>query len=244
MIVHDGFKQGDLEWALLRAGIPTASEFDKLLTPEFKLRDGEMPKTYLATKVAEAWQGGPLPSFQSEEMNQGQILEQEVIPWYELEFGLAVQRPAFIQTDDRRVGCSPDGIIADSYGIEIKCPEAHTHTKYVLNGDLPKDHRAQVHGGMYVTGLQRWQFISYRRHFPKLVLMIERDEEIQAQIHEALTRFRALFDMAMDFMQERYGIERPAWKPYVPQVREPRPLKPDNRIPILSQQQPAKDIIP
>ena len=50
--------QGSIEWMQARAGIPTASEFDNLVTPKWEVRTGQMPKTYLARKLAEWWQGG------------------------------------------------------------------------------------------------------------------------------------------------------------------------------------------
>lgn len=197
MIVHTEFKQGSVEWMMARAGIPTASEFDALITPKGARRTGEMPKTYVAKKVAEVWQGGPLPTFQGNDMEQGQILESEAIPWYELEYG-TVTRVGFITTDDKRTGCSPDGLLGEDGGIEIKCPEAHTHVKYLINGVLPDDYFAQVHGCMYVTGRKWWRFLSYRRGFPAFRLTVERDEKIQEAIALALDMFHADFDLAME----------------------------------------------
>jgi len=152
-------EQGSVSWMQARAGIPTASEFDSLVTPEFKVRTGEMPKTYVAKKLAEAWLGGPLLTFNTFDMDAGQILEEEAIPWWELEFGQTVQRVGLVTTDDGRVGCSPDGLL-ENCGLEIKCPKPETHVGYLLKGDLPKDYRAQVHGGMYVTGYPQWNFLS------------------------------------------------------------------------------------
>jgi hypothetical protein len=205
MIIHNDFKQNTLEWHMARSGIPTASEFDNLLTPEFKIRTGEMPKSYLFKKVAEAWQGGPLPSKSSYEMEQGKILEEDAIPWFSLEYDVAIQRVGFITTDDGRMGCSPDGLIGEDSGLEIKCPEAHTHTSYLLTEDLPKAYACQVHGSMFVSGRPEWKFVSYRNHFPQLVLTIERDEEIQEKIQEAVGQFLEHFDDAMRQMTEKNG---------------------------------------
>lgn len=194
MIIHREFEQQSLEWMLARSAIPTASEFDCLLTPEFAIRKGEMPKSYLAKKLAEKWQGGPLASFNAFDMEQGSILENEAIPWYELETGTTVERVGFITTDDGRVGCSPDGLLGNASGIEVKCPAAHTQTAYLIAGVLPKDYAAQVHGSIYVTGLTTWRFLSYRRHFPPLLLTVERDDKIILAIREALETFLGQFD--------------------------------------------------
>lgn len=184
--------QGSLEWMQARAGIPTASEMDNLLTPEFKIRTGEMPKTYLATKLAEWWTGSPMPSFNASlDMEFGQILEKEAVPTWEFEKGQSVQRVGLCLTDDEKVGCSPDGLLGEDSGIEIKCLAMNTHTKLLLGGGLPKDYAVQVHGCLYVTGRPHWVFFAYRRGFPHLIVDIERNEEIQEKIGEALSEFLA-----------------------------------------------------
>lgn len=204
MKVHE-VEQGSVDWMLLRSGIPTASEFDRLLTPEFKIRTGQMPASYLAEKIAEGWQGGPLASFNTFDMDMGNILEDEAVPTYNLLHTPRMQRVGFITTDDGRIGCSPDGLLGDDGGIEIKCPRVETHTRYLLDGTLPKDYAAQVHGSMFVTGRPYWRFMSYRRHFPTLLLSIDRDEKIQAAIGEALGLFLEAFDKAMKRMVEING---------------------------------------
>lgn len=224
MKIHPA-QQNSLAWLQARAGVPTASEWDQLVTPEFKIRTGEMPKTYLARKVAEAWQGGPLPGWNTIDMDLGKILEEEAIPWFEMETGLSVQRVGLCLTDDERLGCSPDGLIGDDSGIEIKCPEAHTHTRYVLGGVLPKDYSIQVHGAMLVTGRRSWTFLSYRRHFPPLMLTIERDEEIQETLRTALDEFLARYENAMKRMTELNG--GPPWRPAPIVQPEPEPEKDD-----------------
>ncbi len=209
---------------IARSGIPTASEFDALVTPAFEIRKGEMPKTYLAKKIAEWWQGGPLPFCSAFSMEAGQILEDEAKPWYELEFGEEIQRVGLCLTDDERVGASPDGLIGEDCGIELKCPEAHTHVKYLLGGELPKDYAAQVHGAMFVTGRPAWRFISYRRHFPPLVLTVERDETIQCQIADAIESFLAAFESAQARLVEINGGPPKRSAPPKPQPEYAAPL--------------------
>jgi hypothetical protein len=198
-------EQNSVDWMILRSGVITASEFDNILTPEFKARSGETPKTYMAKKLSEVWLGGPIASLNTFDMEQGHILEQEAIPFYELETGEVVQRVGFITNDEGSVGCSPDGLLGEHSGIEIKCPAIHTHVGYLLNGTLPKDYAAQVHGAMFVTGRPQWKFLSYRRNLPPLLLTIERDETIQSRIREALTDFIVNFNDAMKRLLEING---------------------------------------
>lgn len=189
--------QGSEAWHRLRYGRPTASEFDNLLTPQFKVKTGEGPKTYLCQKLAEHVMGKSLTDGGSWAMEQGSLLESEGLPWYAFTYETPVRRVGFVTTDDLRIGCSPDGLLGDDGGIEFKCPQPPAHLSYLLDGGVPKQYLAQVHGCMFVTGRKWWKFVSYNRFFPALVVHVERDEAIQAQIREALTGFLEQFDLAL-----------------------------------------------
>ncbi len=215
MKIHN-CEQGTLEWTKLHFGIPTASGLDNLLTPEFELRKGELPKTYVFKKVAEKLQGRPLIDLSASSfmLEQGMIIEEEARPWYALEYDKKIKQVGFITTDDGRFGCSPDGLIrsddCDSEhfqiidgldyecGLEIKSPAAHTHVKYLVNGVLPNEYVAQVYGSMFVTGFKKWIFVSYRRGFPALVLEIYRDEKAMTMIEAAINGFHFDFARAME----------------------------------------------
>jgi len=209
MKIHEGFEQNSLQWLVARAGIPTASEFGQLLTDKMEPRKGQMPETYLARKVAEAWLNGPLPGFNTLEMEMGHILEAEAIPWFEFEYSMTVSRVPFITTDDCKIGCSPDGLIGDDSGLEIKCPQPHTHVGYIMDNVLPEHYAPQVHGSLYVTGRKRWDFISYNRQFPKLVVSVFRDEVIQTRIAETVGKFLEKFEAAMQKLENMAGRPRP-----------------------------------
>jgi hypothetical protein len=209
MKIHDSFEQNSLEWLVARSGIPTASDFGNLVTDKFEIRKGQMPETYLMKKLAEAWIGGALPGANMLDMEFGKILEEEAIPWYEFTFSEAIRRAALVTTDDDRIGCSPDGLIGDDGGIEIKCPRPDTHIGYLLSGGLPEHYGPQVHGSMLVTGRAWWRFVSYRRNFPNLVLLIERDDAKQEVLREALDSFLDKFERAMKRLEEMAGKPRP-----------------------------------
>jgi hypothetical protein len=216
-------KQGSNEWMIARSAIPTASEFDNLLTPKFKVKDGKARQTYLEKKLAEWWQGGPLPGFTANATEQGTILEGEVVNWFELHEEVALNRVGFVTTDDGRIGCSPDGLIGEDSGAEIKAPAAHTHVGYLLGAELPDAYAVQVHGSMFVTGRPKWVFCSYRRHFPNLVLTVERDDVIQEQIAEALESFLESFEQGKARLIEINDGPPPRLKP----MRPIRPIKPE-----------------
>jgi len=205
MKIHNEYAQNSLEWLVARAGIPTASEFHNLLTPKFEIRTGEMPKSYLARKLAERWLGGPLPGYTSIDMDLGKILEEEAKPFYELQYGHEITNVGFVTTDDGKIGCSPDGLIGEDGGLELKSPEAHTHVSYLLKGVVPPDYVTQVYGSMYVTDRAWWRFMSYRRRFPHLMIQVNRDEDIMGTIGECLGEFCAKLDDAYNRLCELNG---------------------------------------
>lgn len=205
MITHN-VSQGTSEWLILRSGIPTASEFNSLITPKFEIRKGQMPESYLAEKLAERWMGSPLPTFHSHgDMEQGKIREESARPWYEDWHKCDVKQVGFLTTDSGKVGCSPDGLIGDDGGLEIKCPSPQVHVKYLLANEVPDEYLAQVHGSMLVTGRPWWRFMSYRPKFPALVIQVNRDEEIQAKLKDALDVFIDKLDRAFDRLCEING---------------------------------------
>lgn len=222
MIVHREFQQKSEAWLQARAGLPTASEFDNLLTPKFKLKEGEGRATYLHKKLCEKWLGGPLAGFSTFAVEQGEILEDQAVGWYELEYNRPIERVGLITTDDGLAGCSPDGLFPDGTGIEIKCPAVHTHCGYLLHGKLPQAYAAQVHGSMFITDAPLWTFLSYARHFPAFVLEVPRDELIQDAIYEAVSTFIVDLDAAYQRLVELNGGEP---------VRAPKPAAPRQQCP-------------
>ncbi len=200
MKIHDCQQKTD-EWFALRAGIPTASEFHRFMNDDGTLRQNKKKtglsdgaETYLNEKIAERILGHVLPSFSSGNMEQGDILESEAIPFLELQHRISISRVGFITTDDGKSGCSPDGIIGPKRGVEIKCPLAQTHVGYLREGILPDDYVLQVHGSIWVAEADEWMFASYKRGFREFVMTVERDEKLCEKIGESVAEFNAKLD--------------------------------------------------
>jgi hypothetical protein len=196
-------EQGSEEWLRLHLGRPTASGFGDLMTTDFEPRKGEMPKTYLYKRLAEKLTGQPLPGFTSRAVEQGLLMEDEAISWFELETGLTTTYMGFVVGDDDRCGCSPDSLVGDDAGIEIKCPNAETHLRYADAGVVPNDYVQQVHGSLFVTGRKEWHFLSYYRGLEPFRIVVKRDEEIMAKIGACLTKFYADFDAAFERLKPK-----------------------------------------
>lgn len=201
-VIHAEFDQLTDKWLAMHVGRPTASEFHQFMTPTFEVRKGEMFHSFVARKVAEKWRGKPLSGFSTFATEQGMLREDEALPWLMLEYDQEIRRVGFVEGADGRCGCSPDGLIEPDGGVEIKCPNPDTHVRYLLAGEVPKDHLCQVHGSLYVTGRKWWQFVSYAIKFPKLVVTVERDEAIMEKIAVALDAFYHAFDAALERLKQ------------------------------------------
>lgn len=194
-------EQGHIDWFRLRMGKVTASEMGNLLSSELKLRTGEMPRTYLYSKLAEQWRGKPLIHTGSWATEQGQVRQEFAIPFLALEKEWKIEEGGFLETDDGLAGCSPDGLVGREFGVEVKCPEPTSHVRWLIEGVLPKDYIVQVHTSLFVSGFDKWVFMSFHNDFPPLILEIQRDETIIAKIGEAVNRFHEQLATAREKME-------------------------------------------
>jgi hypothetical protein len=189
-------KQGSTEWSQARLGVVTASEGDALISPLWTIRKGEGVETYVCRKLCEKFLGWAPDTGGTWEMDQGNLIETIALPWFAFTHDVEPRRVGFCLSDDGRTGCSPDALIGDDCGLELKAPQPPTHLKYLLRDEVPPEYRAQVHFSMFVTGRPKWIFCSFSRQLPALVVHVQRDEGVQAAIHEAVAGFYAKFDPA------------------------------------------------
>ena len=197
-------EQGSQEWMLARLGIPTASQFDRILTPKTR-KPSASRINYRAELMAEWLLGQPLDWGSSAWMERGTELEADARRWYEMDQGVDVQTVGFILRDDGAVGCSPDGMVGADGGLEIKCPGAVQHVKYLLGiDDLATAHTGQVQGAMMLTGRDWWDVLSYNPELPAVVQRVERDEEYITALVAVLDPF--IKDLEAD--KERWGAHR------------------------------------
>lgn len=174
MIIHD-LEQGSPEWFAVRLGIPTASYFDKLITPTGK--ESTQAETYENKLVAELLTGKPVDDFEGNEYTrQGNEREPDAAAFYALQRDIDPIKVGFVTDDNRTYGCSPDRLIGDDGLLEIKCPAAHTHVKYMLDRNIDRKYYPQIQGQLLVTGRKWVDIISYHPEMQPVIIRVERDE--------------------------------------------------------------------
>lgn len=198
MITASTAPQRSKEWFAARRGIPTASRFDQIITAAKGARSSAQD-TLIAELLAESLlppQEGLIPQFVTPEMEHGMIMEAEARCAYELEFAPApVVECGFVLHASGLFGGSPDGLVGEDGGVEIKCPAPATHIGYVREGTLPDKYKAQVHGYMITSGREWWDFFSYFRGLPPLRVHVPRDD-FTARLHAELLAFSTRYNEA------------------------------------------------
>ena len=199
--------QGSPEWYDARLGLPTASAYDRILTPK-KLQVSASATAYRNQLLVEYLFGIPVVDADATGfMRRGAEMESEAVAWYEMHRDVDVDRVGFCLHDDRRTGCSPDGLVGDEGGLEMKCPSAHVHVGYLLDG-LTDEYRLQVQGGLWVTGRQWWDFLSYHPTLPAVLVRMHRDDECIAALNAAIPAFCDQLDAAKEILASRGVVPR------------------------------------
>ena len=173
IILND--EQGSPEWLASRLGRPSASNFGRLVTGSGK--PSSSAESYINEMIAERLTGRSKPFYTNDHMERGNFLEPEAREAYEFITDLEVVETGFILHDSEEFGCSPDGLVANDGGLEVKCPSDGVHAGYLIDGKVPTKYYQQVQGCMWVTGRDWWDFMSYHPEMPHLLVRMERNEE-------------------------------------------------------------------
>lgn len=189
-------KQGTEGWFADRLGIPTASNFSKVMAGG----TGATRKAYMMKKIAERLTGLVEEGYSNSSMEWGTETEPQARAKYELRSGNAVVQVGFCKpTATTRWGASPDGLIDDDGMVEFKCPDTTTQMATYLSGKMPTAHKHQVQGQLWVTDRQWCDFVSFDPRITKgdagyFCVRIERDNDyINGKILPPVARF--LYDM-------------------------------------------------
>lgn len=183
-------EQGSDEWFRARAGVVSASQFHRILTPA-NLTYATGSKTYAYEILAGLYLGDSQdPHTGNEFMVRGTVMEQEAVDWYEMTRGVETQKVGFITTDTGEIGCSPDRLVDPDGGLEIKCPSGKEHIGYLLGDDVHR-HRCQVQGALWVTGRKWWDLLIYSPFLPPKLTRYTPDHEWMDKWEQAVAKFLA-----------------------------------------------------
>lgn len=196
--------QHTAEWWEARRGKVTASRIGDIMGRK-KGRKGEpgdwtaKRQNYLDEKVAERITGKNRDRKKVASLDHRLELEPDARAAYEFYSDNTLTLVGFI--DHPTIpdsGASPDSLVNDNGGLEIKCPDSTTHIDILLAGDIDRDYFYQCQFGMACTGRAWWDFVSFdpdqREELKLFVKRIDRDDAVIADIEQNVIQFLAEVD--------------------------------------------------
>ena len=94
-------------------------------------------------------------------IERGHIMEARARVVYETRFGLIAEESGICKTDDDWFGYSTDGLVNHDGSIEIKAPVASDKIMAMFRTGDTSDYDHQIQGGLWVTGRQWCDFVSF-----------------------------------------------------------------------------------
>ncbi len=185
--------QNTAAWHENRLGKVTASRvFD--IMPGKKGGYLASRKKYMLELLAERITGVELDNVVSKAMQWGTDTEPLARSAYEAWTGNIVTEVGFIEHPTiPSFGASPDGLIGDHGGLELKCPTQTTHLEVMSTGVINPRYIYQMHVGMMCTGREWWEYVDYDPRMPEFAqyysLIIKSSESFSAQIETEVRKF-------------------------------------------------------
>lgn len=207
MPVYHYMPQQSESWERARLGIPTASEFGKLVTAVEK-RPSKQWKDHCYHLLAERILMRREDHYTSSAMIRGQEVQDQAAAWYEFHNGVETQAIGFVAADESytdsrgyewvRYGCSPDRLVGDDGLLETKCPTPKNQLKYWFEEKVDRQYWPQLQGQLFVTQ-RRWvDIVAWHEELPKVVLRVERDEMFIRLLERTLRDVNEFMDTIMD----------------------------------------------
>lgn len=208
MIAFSAVEQGTDAWRVERAGYATASRFaDVLGSPAAQL-------AYAHDLVSDRLTGQPPPEVTARSLAWGKGHEADARGEYCIRQGELVREVGFAPHPTMAwVGASSDGlVVGHKAGIEIKCPHDRDVQHITWRTGMPKEHKPQVQGNIWVLDLEWVDFISYDpRYPPELRLYVERiyrDDAYITKLEAALRPFLAKVNLLVQETLEKARAAR------------------------------------
>jgi hypothetical protein len=155
--------QGTDKWREDRRGKATASKFSLLMAAR---GIGKTGLDYALEIAADSIILTPDEIHMTHAMKDGIELEPYAIERYELETLNEVEKVGFMKSETNDfIGCSPDGLVGENGGVEIKCPQQTKHIQNLIATECPKEYYDQIQGTMYILNRSWWDFVSYNPTF-------------------------------------------------------------------------------
>lgn len=190
---YDAAPQRSPEWVQQHTGRVGASQLGRWLSVSKK--DGKPLKARqdLEKEIAFAKAfNQPFSTYTTSAMQAGIDNEGFVRDQYSSQMGVVVTEAGAFYND--YFIASPDGLIGDDGGLEIKWLQDTNWAEVVLSNSPLSEHYLQIQGNLYASGRTWWDYIAASANTGRFVVIrVERDEKLIAEIAESV---KAVADIA------------------------------------------------
>ena len=205
MSIFHNWEPRSWEWIFGRLGMPTASNFPRVMTPS-KRGASSQSETYRNQLNGEWITGEPTEAYQSQFMEHGIEREDDAFAAYETLTEVETSPGGYWTTNDKQVGASPDRTVGGNGLLELKCPGIARQVETALKGsEIAKDHICQLQGQLYVCEREWVDLFSYHPALIVRPIRVYRDEEFIADLKRHLDDFITLLLRDRERLENEYG---------------------------------------
>jgi hypothetical protein len=189
--VYRDFQQNTRCWEIARMGMPTTSRFSTVLAKGVGKKESLTRDRYLLDLIAELWWLEPIPDqYRNAYMAAGIAMQPEALEAYQAMHGsLQLDAVAFVRHDRFLSGCSPDGLVGDDGGVEVKTLIRPLMVKLLLDPGVPPEHVAQIQGSMWITGRKWWDLFFYCPGSRPYCVRVDRDDSYISDLQRSVKIF-------------------------------------------------------
>lgn len=200
-----GAAQQSEAWFNLKLGVISSSNISKVVGKV----GSEGRYTYMCSLAAQILTGLH-DDVKAIALDWGNQHEDAARAYYESRAKVTITPLPFVFMDESfREGSSPDGLVNDNRGVEIKCPFSSTNfVKFVDSGAFDPDWMKQIQHAMRIMGATHWDFGQYDPRSQGRILKfitVERDEKFQKTMEDAIPTFIEELDGVLKNVGVKFG---------------------------------------
>jgi hypothetical protein len=204
--------QGSAAWFAARIGIPTASQFHRLITPK-EAKPSAQALPYRNQLIAEYLLGTSGDTTDFDFTARGADMEESARNYYELRADCDVEQVGFLLRDDGRCGGSPDGLVGADGMVEIKVPAAANHVAHLCDGFSAAEYRCQMQGNLWIAERDWCDLMSFHPTLPPVVVRWHRDDVFIKTLATIVEAFCDQLAVQKQLLAARGIVPRPKREP-------------------------------
>lgn len=204
LTVYEELEQGSDAWFDARRGLISASELNLVLTPTLKVANNENTRKHVFELAAQRLSSYTEPSFVGDAMLRGWTDEVIARDRYSAEIAPVLEVGGMCKDFGKfKLWASPDGLIGDDEGLEVKSRMQKHHLATIEANEVPSEYMLQIQANLLVSGRSVWNYVSYCGGWPMWIIRVEPDPIMQAAIIAACDDFEKKIQEVVDKYKER-----------------------------------------